>query len=277
MTPKAQYPWGQKLTLAAAFCACLLVVASVRHGHADMPRETEQRALISAEQAFLAGSYDQAALLVRGQTDAEAALLTARTLLTKALLLEMGDPEVFALASNALHFAELARVKAPDRIETHLNIAIALGLQADHLPMQQAIQNVEAGRAAIDTARALAPNNPWVLATDAGWHLVLTGRLGPVVANVLFSASRARGLELFRKARALAPDNAKILYHFAKVRILQGDGGAAAETRAAVHRLQGLEPADALDKALQTMASALLVQADAVDGASAKFGYDERP
>ena len=258
MTPQITHLRGRRLSKDCFLAA--LIFASLLLG----PAHAEQVGrLAPAERAYMAGDYDQAASLAHGQTSPAAAVLTARALLTKALLLDVKDPEVFALANAALVYADAARAVVPGLVEAHLDAAIARGLQADHLPVDEAITKVEEARAAIDQALMLAPNDPWVQATEGGWHLTLTGRLGKLAANLMFGASRSKGLAAFERAFVLAPDNAKLLYHYAKVRILQGDGQAPHEARAALRHLQQLAPQDALGQSLLKLMPSLMAEIDA--------------
>jgi hypothetical protein len=161
MTPQITHLRGRRLSKDCFLAA--LIFASLLLG----PAHAEQVGrLAPAERAYMAGDYDQAASLAHGQTSPAAAVLTARALLTKALLLDVKDPEVFALANAALVYADAARAVVPGLVEAHLDAAIARGLQADHLPVDEAITKVEEARAAIDQALMLAPNDPWVQATE---------------------------------------------------------------------------------------------------------------
>jgi tetratricopeptide (TPR) repeat protein len=262
MTPMVAHSRGRLTPTVGLWLALGLSVSMCAAARADQTNQLE-----IAEQAYAVGNYEQAASLARGQTSSNAALLTARALLTKAMLLDVEDPEVLALATTAKNYADLARSLSPDLVEAHLDAAIARGLKAHHLAHGEAIANVEEARLAIDHALRLAPDDPWVQATEGGWHLTLTGRLGALAANVMFGASRSEGLAAFDRAFAGAPDDAKLLYNFAKVRMLQGDGLAAEEARAAVRKLLRLSPADTLGRSFRVMGPKLLAAIDAEEAA----------
>ena len=259
MTTRLTDGWGRHVFLV--WTGLVLVAAAV--GRLDPAIAASNKSLTNVEQAYSQGEYDQAASLARSQTTPEAAVFTARALLTKAVLLPETNPEVLSLATIALGYADAARAANPSLVEAHLDAAIARGLQAEFLPTQAAIAKVEEARAAIDTALDLAPNDPWVLATYGGWHLTLTGRLGPLVANILFNARRDVGLTAFKRAFELSPDEPKLLFHYAKVRLLQGDGSAVPDARAALLKLQFMAPKDALGRTLLAMTPNLLAQIDA--------------
>lgn len=239
---------------------------------------TEPGPLAGAERAYDAGRYDQVAALTRGDHDPAALALNARALLTKAMLMDGAVPEVGTLAGAAQALADTARHADPDLVESYLEGAIARGLLADRLPLQPAIRNVREARSLIDTALRLAPDDPRALSTDGGWHLMLTGRLGTIAADLLFSASRAHGLEAFQRAFAILGNDPNLLYHFAKVRMLQSDAEALPESRAALRKLGQLHPSDALGRALQRRGPELLAAIDARQARSqGEFGASGRP
>jgi tetratricopeptide (TPR) repeat protein len=264
MTPRFFQRWGRRISRIGLWG--ILALGAGWTGGANAGSEVP---LVNAERAYTRGDYEQAASLARGQTSPEAAVLTARALLTKAMLLPENDPEVLSLATTALSFADAARAERPTLVEAHLDAAIARGLQAEFLSYKAAVVRVEEARSAIDRALELAPNDPWVQATNGGWHLTLTAKLGPLAANILFNARRDVGLDAFNRAFELEPSNPKLLYHFAKVRMLQGDGLALPEARAALRKLQILAPRDALGRTLLSMTSALLSAIDAEELARA--------
>lgn len=233
----------------------------VRADSAPFPSETNAP-LQQAERAFSSGRYDQVAALTFGQRSAKADALVAKALLAKAMLLEPEAKETLVLANAALGYARRALAKDEKLVEAHLHTAIALGLQAHHLGTSEAMDNVETAKAAIDTALALAPSDPWVQATLGGWHLTLTGKVGTLPANLMFGASRSDGLAAFDRALAADPANPKLLYHYAKVRLMQGDQNAIAETFGALDRLEQLAPKDALSRSLKAIAVTLRAEAE---------------
>lgn len=242
-------------TAGAARCIGLLALLG---SAATLPAAAgESGPLAQAEHAYEAGRYDQVAALTHDAVDPAALALKARALLTKAMLMDAASPQVGTLARSALDLADSARRTAPELVEPYLEGAIARGLLADRLPLQPAIRMVWEARTLIDAALRIAPNDPRALSTDGGWHLMLTGRLGLIPANLLFSASRSHGLAAFQKAFRVLGDDPNLLYHFAKVRLLQSDAEALPEARAALHRLRQAHPSDALGQAVQKLAPEL--------------------
>jgi hypothetical protein len=257
-------PWGYLgpaiAGLALAVWACAMVHPAVA---SDPGRQ------VQAEHAYATGHYDQVAAPALGADDPAAVILNARAVLTKAMLMDSGLPEVAVLARKGRDLADNARHAAPDLVEPYLLGAIARGLLADHQPLQPAIANVREARVLIDTALRFAPNDPRALSTDAGWHLTLTGRLGTIAANLMFAASRSHGLEVFQRVFALLGDDPNTLYHYAKVRMLQSDADALPQARQALDRLAVLHPADALGQAVQRLAPQLLAAIAAREGRAA--------
>ena len=262
MALRSRSAWRQGFLAAGVFLVCLTAASP------HLARADEGAPLARGEQAYAQGRYEAAAALASRHRSPATAVLAAKALLTKALLLNEDDPQTYALAMRALAFADAARARNPRLVEAHLDAAIAYGLQANHLSTVDAIDKVNEARAAIDTALALAPNDPTVLATDGAWHLMLTGRLGRIAADLLFSASREHGLEAFQRAFALSPNDPKMLYHYAKVRMMQGDADALTEARAALNRLINMPADNVLVASLQALAPQLRVQIDGQEAAA---------
>jgi len=222
--------------------------------------------IAEASLAYAAGDYDVAAVLTHGNPHPVAQVLYARALLTKAMLLngaDTADPAVDVLARDARRSADAARQADPGLVEAYVLGAISRGLIADRSLVPIAVRKVWEARSLIDAALDLSPRDPRVLATDAGWHLTLTGRLGSAIAGLLFSASRDHGLAAFARVFALVGDDPSMLYHFAKVRILQSDPPALGEARAALHTLLRIQPVDALGQAVQLLGAPLLAAVEA--------------
>src|SRR5262249_47726821 len=68
------------------------------------------------------------------------------------------------------------------------------------------------GRAAVDRALELDPTDAWARAASGGWHLEIVHRAGPMLASIMYGASRDEGLRQFRAA--LAQNGASLLLHY---------------------------------------------------------------
>jgi predicted Zn-dependent protease len=61
----------------------------------------------------------------------------------------------------------------------------------------------------------MAPANAWAQASLGAWHLEIVQHAGPVLANLMYGASRDKGLQHYRTALTLDPRSALLQMNFA--------------------------------------------------------------
>lgn len=165
-----------------------------------------------AEAAFDRGAYEEARSLGEAAGDAENLIIAARALNAIAYF-ETDRVRARRRANEAQDLAEAAIDQRPDLVEAHLQAAIGLSLRGAHMaPVKAIFLNLPSrARASIDAARALDPDNPFVLSTSAAWNIEVARRGGAAA----FGADAALGFEEFARARSLAPDQVSIAYECA--------------------------------------------------------------
>jgi tetratricopeptide (TPR) repeat protein len=185
----------------------------------------------TAARAYHDGNYVLAANLAEAAGSAEALAFAARARNADAVTREKGlcltcleKAEATARAAILAGTAQRGSFGTSDYLlhkpalaQAYVQLAIAIGLRGRLLDASEAQAEglAEKGRAAIDRALELDPQNDWARASLGGWHLEIVRRAGPVLASVMYGASEREGLESLRAALASDPSNLLLAHHFA--------------------------------------------------------------
>jgi tetratricopeptide (TPR) repeat protein len=167
-----------------------------------------------AQKAFAEGRFVEAAAICETDASADALAFAARAHIADAITREAEN--CLDCLLRAERAAKSAIERDPKLAEAYTQLAIAIGFRG-RLVGTMAAQSEslpEKGRAAIDKALALAPNNVWAQASLGGWHLEIVHRAGAFFASALYGAYEEDGLNKFRQALAADPENLFIQYHF---------------------------------------------------------------
>jgi hypothetical protein len=214
-------------------------------------------AVVRYEQGDLAG----AASVARSLATAKGFALAARATLVQAVYLSP-DADKQALVERAAADAEAALARDPDYVDAQLQLAIALGQLAELEDPLSAHLNGYAGqgKALIDRALALDPDNTWAHALLGMWHLSVVARAGDALAASLYRANRETGVKLCaetmaepRAAFALKYGCARTLFELDPAQF----AGTAEQALAAVRQAA---PRDAADRLVQAAAGRLLAE-----------------
>jgi hypothetical protein len=218
-------------------------------------------ALDAAEALYREGDMPGAASLARAQGSAAGFALAAQATLVEATYLSPKS-EKQALFERAAADAEAALAHDPKHVDAHLQMAIALGQLAELEDPVSAHVNGYArqGKALIDQALALDPENEWARALLGMWHLRIVERAGDALAESLYGASRAQGIALCSDAIA-GPHRALALKYGCARTLLELDpdrfANTAEQTLAAVKEANAR---DAADRLVQAEAARLLAE-----------------
>ncbi|ABS62057.1 conserved hypothetical protein [Parvibaculum lavamentivorans DS-1] len=244
----------------------LLLFAAVL---AAAPALAFDRGLAEAQAAFDSGAFARAAMLARRLQTGEGDALASRAEMVRGDFGAEGDARLVRFEA-ALRDGRRAVARAPERPETHLAVAVALGLVARREGSMAAHFTGMAteARAHIDKALALNPDNAWAHAALGGWHLEIVHAGGPL-GGVVYGASADEGIAAYERALALDPANMSIAWQYAFQ--LAGFGTTAKTARAGelLAEIAGREPATALEKLLRDAALELKQALDANDMAAA--------
>ncbi|HYZ26883.1 MAG TPA: hypothetical protein VE592_10505 [Geminicoccaceae bacterium] len=154
-----------------------------------------------AETLYQRGDMAAAASLARSLNSAEGFSLASKATLVQAAYLSP-DTEKQALFELAAADARQALALEPDHVDAHLQLAIALGQLAElKNPISAHVGGyAEEGKALLDQALLLDPDNEWAQALLGMWHLRVVHHAGAALAGQLYGASRETGVGLCLQA-----------------------------------------------------------------------------
>jgi hypothetical protein len=212
-----------------------------------------------AEARYGRGDMVGAAGLARSTASAEGFALAAKATLVQATYLSP-MAEKRALLELAATDANTALALDPDQVDAHLQLAIALGQLADLGDPISAHVNgyAKEGKALLDRALALDPDNTWAQALLGMWHLRIVQRAGDALAEGLYGAGRAAGVELCAAALAGVRAVLALQYGCALTLVELDPDQFEDAAEATLARVKDSAPQDAADELVQAAATRLL-------------------
>ncbi len=256
MSRSADFP-GNRLSLQRLVPLMLLLwglacPAGSRAAQADPSCPAE-----ALEKLFAAGDYDAVVAGTEKSPCADNLALAARALLARGAFLPPGD-ERSRLLDRAIIFAERALMQDPENLAALLQAAAAYGFRA---VTSRSISDVRQAWKMLARARALAPDDPYVLAAIGTWHARTRLGAGGLIAPLLFGATKSAARRFFTRALEQAPDAASIVIGYGL--LLVAFGGEDMRTGLALlRRTRTLAVRDAFTRALKERAMALLAAAE---------------
>ncbi len=237
---------------AGAILMCVLAWAG--SARADVPR--------AAETAYHAGNYERAVALCNADGSAAALAFAARSIIADAITRPAGFCET--CLRQAIATADQAIARDASLVEGYLQKLVAIGFRGRVIGVSQARTEglADEVRHLLDRAMELDPGNVWARASLGAWHLEIVHHAGSVLASVMYGASEAEGLRLFRKALADDPDNALLQMNFALSLLAMDDDDMIPEARRALQATIATNSPDFLVRHAQAQARQLV---DALD------------
>jgi hypothetical protein len=240
-------------SIAGLLIALGLLVAATSSGAAA--------GLDQAEALYEQGDMAGAAALARSLGSAEGFALAARATLVQGAYLSPAAQKQ-ALFELAAADAKEALALDPDQVDAHLELALALGHLAElEDPISAHVNGyAKEGKALLDQALALDPDNAWAQALLGIWHLRIVQRAGAALAGSLYGADRETGLELCSQAMGTAGEALALRYGCARALVdldREAFAGEAERTLAEIKETRARDVADAL---AQAEAARLLAQ-----------------
>jgi hypothetical protein len=240
--------------------ARLLIVLCMLVG---APAPAAAGGLGDAEARYTQGDMAGAAAVARSLASAKGFALAARATLVEAVYLSP-EADKQALVEQAAADAEAALARDPRHVDAHLQLAIALGQLAElEDPLSAHVNGYASrGKALIDQALALDPDNPWAHALLGMWHLRIVARAGDALAASLYGASRKTGVALCAQAIAGLHEVLALRYGCARLLWELDPARFAVTAERTLAAIKQAQPGDAADRLVQAAAARWLAELD---------------
>ncbi len=160
---------------------------------------------------YAAGRYEDAMKAGAAANNATGYSIAARAALADA---SARDRPCLDCLKRAEDYARRATASDPKQPDGHTYLAVSLGLEARIVGPVIARLHDYPGEAKTELDAALSddPKNFWALAALGGWNVEIVRTGGDRLADWLYSASLAKGLESFAAAVKGAPNNIAVRY-----------------------------------------------------------------
>jgi hypothetical protein len=217
--------------------------------------------LQEAEALYEQGAMQEAAKLGAEVGGADGLTLAAKATLVEAIYQAPADAKP-ALLDEAAGYAKAALALEPDDVDAMIDLALALGHKADLAGPISAHLNGYAteGRALLDKALTLDPENAWAHGLLGMWHLQVVRHASDGLAAELYGASRAAGLDHCERAEALGPEDLALKYGCA-LTMLELDGQRYGQRAAqALEEVSRMPAQDAAEELVRADAARLLAE-----------------
>ena len=222
------------------------------------------QSLEEARAAYADGRFLEAAELADSLGTSDGHALAAESLPIHGYYIA-ADEDRAALFERAMRSAEEAVRLDAANPEAHFQSAHAMGRDAQIVSVMEALNNGYARkvRAAIEEALRLKPQMAGAHLSLATWNAEVVSKMGRVVANLTFRASRRAAREHYERALELAPDEKVVFLEYANGMMLLGRSRNREQARELLSRAIDLPPKDAYDRILQELAVEQLAALDA--------------
>ena len=225
---------------------------------------TSAQTIEAARAAFAEGRFVEAAELAAALETSEGYALAAEWLAAYGYLIAAADDQP-ALFERAVVAAEEAIRLDPDNPAAHFQSAHAIGRSGEIVGVMEALNQGYArrARAALEEALRLDPQLGNAHLGLAGWHAHIVNRMGRMMANVAFRATRQDALAHYERALEMDPDEIFTYLEYAHGLLLLNRSRNREQARELLTRAIELPLQDALDRILHELAVQRLAALDA--------------
>ena len=228
--------------------------------------------LESAKTLYVRGAFEAAASTAAALETANGYALAAQALLVNALFLKEGGPRLEALR-QAHDLAKAGLEIDPDHIDSHLQAAGALGLQAR---VKNSGQLARDARVHLRSILELDGDHALALAALGGWHGEVLQRVGRILGKIFYGASRKSVLENFDRAIRLRPDLPSLRVGYAKA-LLSFPSRYRPQAATLLKEALALSPPDKLEAMSQVYGRLILESLETNDKKRLKVLLDDVP
>ena len=229
-----------------------------------MATATSAQTIEAARAAFAEGRFVEAAELAAALETSEGYTLAAESLATYGYHIAAAADQP-ALYERAIAAAEEAIRLDPDNPAAHFQSAHAVGRSGEVVGVMQALNQGYARRvrAALEESLRLDPQLGGAHLGLAGWHAQIVNRMGRMMANMAFRATRQDALAHYERALELDPDEMFTYLEYAHGLLLLNRSRNLGQARELLTRAIELPRQDALDRILHELAVRRLATLDA--------------
>ncbi len=206
---------------------------------------------------YAKGDYDQAARLGEAAHTAQGYAIAARAVLAEDVL---RDQPCMDCLTRAETLARQAVAADPHNAYGQVWLAVALGYQSRLIGAVKARLRgtPAASKAALDTAIADDPKNPFAVSALGGWHIEVVRGGGAFLARTIYGATESEAVALFDRAVRLAPGNVAVRYQVALALAGFDDDKYRARIAAELRAALAGEAVTAYEKKIQDRANEML-------------------
>ena len=228
--------------------------------------------LESAKALYVHGEFEAAISAATALETADGYALAAQALLVKAIFLMDGEPRIEAY-HRALELARAGLEIDPDHINSHLQAAGALGLQAR---VKDSSRLGRRSRRHLKAILRIDPDHPQALAATGGWNGEVLHRAGRLLGKLFFGADRKSVFENFDRAVSLRPNLPSLHVAYAKA-LLRLPARYRPKAAILLNQALALAPPDRLEALTQLYARLILEAVEAGDKKRLKALLDDVP
>ena len=215
--------------------------------------------LDEARSAFAEGRFVDAAGIAEAAGTSEGYALAARSL---AVYGHYAAPEEErkGLFERAVQLGEEAVRADSSNPEAHFQSAHALGRYAQSIGTMKALRKGMGGkiRRAIEATLALDPDHALAHLAFGNWHADIVGRVGRMMARVMYGARKKEAASHYERALELAPESKVVLLDYA-LRLPKLDGREGKERAGELlEKAVGLPAGDVYEGCVHERAAAAL-------------------
>ena len=225
---------------------------------------TSAQTIEAARAAFAEGRFVEAAELAAALETSEGYTLAAESLATYGYHVAAAADQP-GLYERAIAAAEEAIRLDPDNPAAHFQSAHAIGRSGEVVGVMEALNRGYARRvrSALEEALRLDPQLGGAHLGLAGWHAEIVNRMGRMMANMAFRATRQNALAHYERALELDPDEMFTYLEYAHGLLLLNRSRNLEQARELLTRATKLPRQDALDRILHELAAQRLAALDA--------------
>ncbi len=199
-----------------------------------------------ARAAYAEGRFIEAADLAEALGTSEGYGLAAQSLTIQSYYIAEDDVKQ-ALFDHALLLAQEAVRADVTNPEAHLQLSRVMGRYAQTIGVLEAAGYAEKVSEAIDTTLRLDPAMAAAHLSLAMWHAEVVGRVGRLMANMLYGATEEDALACYERALKLAPNEKVVHLEYALGLLLLDDDENREQARDLLARATEMPSKDAFD------------------------------